>query len=132
MIRQFLRFGMVGVGGLFVDTAILYAALACGSGFYLGRLISYLGAATFTWVMNRRFTFREHADPNRLREWARFLAANAVGGVLNYCTYALLIGASGTVRALPVLGVAAGSIAGLAVNFILSRQMVFKQRRPQI
>ena len=122
---QFLRFGLIGTAGFLVDTAALYLAMALGANAYVGRLFSYLVAATFTWAMNRHFTFRAQASPDRLKEWGRFLAANALGGALNYGTYALLISTSTRVAEAPVMGVAAGSIAGLAANFLMSRYLVF-------
>jgi len=128
LLRQFLTFGLVGTGGFLVDSAVLYLCLAAGADHYTGRILSYLVAATFTWAMNRRFTFRDQRDAARLREWARFLLANALGGALNYATYALLIGISPMVYAHPILGVAAGSIAGLGANFIVSRYFVFRNR----
>jgi putative flippase GtrA len=128
IVRQFLVFGLVGTGGFLVDTAALYAAIAAGAGPYAGRLFSYLVAATFTWSMNRRFTFRDRAGPDRLVEWSRFLVANALGGVLNYATYAALIALVPVVKEHPVIGVAAGSIAGLGANFIINQRVVFRGR----
>jgi putative flippase GtrA len=49
-----------------------------------------------------------------------------VGGLVNYATYAILVTWVPMAAAHPVLGVAAGSIAGLTVNFLLSRRVVFK------
>jgi putative flippase GtrA len=49
-----------------------------------------------------------------------------VGGLVNYTTYAILVTWVSAASAHPVLGVAAGSIAGLAVNFALSQRVVFK------
>jgi len=127
---QFLRFALVGVAGFIVDAGTLYVAMTfLETGHYLGRVISYLTAATATWALNRRYTFADRRDSQLLREWLKFLAANAVGGVVNYATYAALVGNSDMVATWPVLGVGAGSIAGLAVNFTLSRRLVFSKRR---
>lgn len=129
---QFLRFSLVGVVGFVVDTATLYAAIRYGGlGHYSGRLVSYLVAATSTWALNRRFTFNAHASAHVLREWMKFIAANALGGIVNYSVYAILIAASTNVSSQPVLGVAAGSIAGLAVNFTLSKRLVFVAAKSQ-
>lgn len=122
---QFLRFALVGAAGFIVDASTLKAAMYLGAGHYSGRVISYLVAATFTWSLNRRYTFREQQDANLFREWIKFLAANLAGGGINYATYAALVALSPTVEAWPTIGVAAGSIAGLAVNFTLSRLLVF-------
>lgn len=111
-----------------MDAATLYVAMAAGFNHYSGRVVSYLVAATFTWAMNRRFTFRVQRGHSRWREWLRFLAANSAGGMLNYAVYALLVMASAMVAKLPVIGVAAGSVAGLALNFCLSKRLVFRCR----
>jgi putative flippase GtrA len=56
----------------------------------------------------------------------RFLVANSLGLVLNRGTYAALIATVPLCVEAPVLAVAAGSVAGMIVNFTLSRQMVFR------
>ena len=125
-LGQFLRFGLVGTAGFVVDAAALTAAMAwLGLGPYGGRAVSYLAAVTFTWAMNRRFTFAG-ADPRRgAAQWGRFVAANGVGALVNYGTYAALVALVPLVAARPVLGVAAGSVAGLVFNFTLSKLWVF-------
>ena len=60
-----------------------------------------------------------------MREWFKFLAANAAGGLINYGVYAALVGTFDFVATWPVIGVAAGSAAGLIANFTLSKRLVF-------
>ena len=128
---EFFRFALIGTAAFVVDATTLYAALWFGLGFYAGRVVSYLVAATFTWYGNRRITFvhsrAEGAGP-AAAEWLKFLVANLGGGAVNYAIYAALIASFAIVRAYPVLGVAAGSLAGLAVNFTLSKFVVFRAR----
>jgi putative flippase GtrA len=128
---QFARFAVIGTAAFVVDASALYAALWIGLGFYAGRAISYLLAATFTWYGNRRITFTDsHAEGAgpAAAEWLKFLVANLGGGAVNYSIYAALIASFAIVRAYPVLGVAAGSLAGLVVNFTLSKFVVFRAR----
>jgi putative flippase GtrA len=128
---QFLRFAVIGTAAFVVDASTLYAALWFGLGLYAGRVVSYLVAATFTWYGNRRITFvRSHAEGvgPAAAEWLKFLVANLGGGAVNYAIYAALIASFAMVRAYPVLGVAAGSLAGLVVNFTLSKFVVFRAR----
>jgi putative flippase GtrA len=121
-----LRFALIGAVAFVVDAVTLNGAMRlAGMNHYAGRAISYLMAATLTWALNRRYTFYARASTDRLGEWARFLAANACGGLLNYTTYAVLVAFSRTVFVYPVLGVAAGSLAGMTLNFALSRRFVF-------
>ncbi|MEI6984889.1 MAG: GtrA family protein [Rhodospirillaceae bacterium] len=124
---QFGKFGMVGVVGFVVDVAVLYLMLAVTAfGPYGSRVVSFLVAATTTWALNRCFTFRGAHDGTALRQWARFIVANAFGGVINYTTFVLLVAGTVIVAAHPFLGVAAGSIAGMFFNFAASKKLVFR------
>jgi putative flippase GtrA len=123
---QFLRFAAVGTAGFAVDAAVLTAAMSlAGLGPYAARVVSFLCAATFTWAANRAFTFKGADRARPARQWLRFVIANSLGAAINYGTYAALVATIDGVRELPVMGVAAGSIAGLAFNFAASRRWVF-------
>jgi putative flippase GtrA len=124
-LLQFLRFGVVGTVGFVVDTAVLYAGLALGLGLYGGRAVSYLAAATTTWALNRAWTFRGQGEVPVMRQWALFVVINLVGFAFNYGTYAALVAGVAFVAQYPVIGVAAGSLAGMLGNFLLSRRFVF-------
>ena len=126
--RQFLCFAGVGTIGFLVDAGVLYLVLSTtGLGFYFGRLISYLAAATVTWALNRRYTFQDSAPRGKARQWARFLAVNAGGGLANYAIYSLLVFQFAFFREWPVLAVGAGSLTGLAINFTASKFLVFNK-----
>jgi putative flippase GtrA len=83
---------------------------------------------TATWIFNRRYTFAHAAGESLLHEWLRYALAMLGGFVVNYGAYALLVWQSPLVREWPVLGVAAGSVAGLAVNYASSRFWVFRKK----
>jgi putative flippase GtrA len=126
VIGEFLRFGVVGTIGFVVDTLVLYAGLAAGLGLYSGRAVSYLAAATTTWALNRAWTFRGRGEGPVARQWALFLLVNLIGFACNYGTYAALVASVPAVAGNPVIGVAAGALAGMAGNFLLSRRYVFR------
>ncbi len=125
MLVQFLMFGTVGTFGWMLDTATVYA-LRGQLGLYGAGLVSYLVAATGTWLCNRLWTFRGKGGGPAHRQWARFLAANAFGFTLNRGTYALLVTFVAVCAAQPIFATAAGAIAGMFLNFSLSRAMVFR------
>lgn len=125
LLGQFLRFGTVGVAGFLVDTATVYATRGA-LGLYGAGLLAYLTAATANWLLNRVWTFRGQGAGPAHRQWAAYLAANLLGFVLNRGTYALLVTFSAAAAAEPVLAVAAGAIAGMFLNFHLSRSVVFR------
>lgn len=124
LVAQFLRFGTVGAIGFLIDTATVYA-LRGRLGLYGAGMVSYLLAASCNWALNRAWTFRGRGNGPAHHQWARFLAANLVGFVLNRGTYAALVTWVPLCAAQPVFAVAAGSVAGMFVNFALSRRVVF-------
>ena len=125
LIGEFMRFGSVGTLGFLVDTATVYA-LAGVLGLYGAGAVAYLVAATTNWALNRLWTFRGRGTGGVLRQWARFLATNTAGFVVNRGVYAALIAFSPLVHAHPVLAVAAGAIAGMGLNFFSARRFVFR------
>lgn len=125
--HQLPRFALVGLLGLLVDTLVLYACLhMLDLGFYTGRLVSFMAAVSFTWYANRRYTFTRGAQAPALRQWLRFVAANSLGGAVNYLSYAAVVALGPPGPLLPFAGVAVGSAAGLVFNFTVSRQLVFR------
>ena len=125
-ILQFLRFGVVGVAGFLVDAGVLTAMLWLGLGPYVGRVVSYLAAASTTFAFNRAWTFRSASRKAPVAaQWGRFVLLNLVGFAANYGTYVAVVAGTAIGAAHPVIGVAAGSIAGMFLNFGLSRRYVF-------
>jgi putative flippase GtrA len=122
---QFLRFGVSGIVGLAADMGALYLALALGSGYYFGRLLSCLFAIWVTWRLNRRFTFA--ATESAWQEWWRYLTVMLGGSAINVGTYSLLLQFLPEARWAPAAGVAAGSLAGMTFNFISAKHFVFRK-----
>lgn len=129
MTRRFWRFGAVGTLGFLVDVAVLYAT-APWAGWYAGRVLSFLAAATATWQLNRRWTFADAAPSHRegRAAYARYLLTMVAGAAVNYAAYAATIGLADVLLA-PALGVALGSIAGLAFNFAAAHFILFPSTR---
>jgi putative flippase GtrA len=127
---RFLRFGLVGVGGFVVDTSVLWLMLhVVGLDKYSGRGVSFMAAVTFTWWGNRVLTFRDRAVRQGLfREWATFVTANAVGGVVNLGVYTALVSFAPPPASNPFLAVFAGVLCGLLFNFTLSSRVVFRRK----
>lgn len=122
---EFLRFGTVGAFGFCIDVAVVYA-LRGALGLYGAGMVAYFAAASANWALNRVWTFRDRDHSAVHAQWARFLAVNFFGFVLNRGAYSLLIASLAEARAQPIIAVAAGSISGFLVNFLLSRRLVFR------
>jgi len=123
-----VSFGAIGVLGFVVDAGVLHVMLrSTHSGLYLGRVVSFLCAVTFTWILNRTITFRGVVGQGGLRnEWLRYLGANSLGALINLGLYSLLVARVPAFTAMPTMAVAAGSLSGLVVNFALTKAYVFR------
>ena len=127
--RRLALFCVAGTIGLVVDIAVLYA-VAPLLGWYAGRVVSFLAAATATWLFNSRWTFADASESSRtgMRPYLRYLSSMLAGAAVNYAVYAA------TLRFVPVehaaaLGVALGSLAGLAFNFTAAHFLLFPRSR---
>jgi putative flippase GtrA len=126
LLAQFMQFGVVGVIGFTVDTAVVYA-LQAPAGLYIAGTAAYCVAVTVTWWVNRIWTFRSVSTVGPVHhQWVRYAIANLPGLVLNLGTYFALIAGSPFCAAYPVVAVGAGAIAGMFANFTLSRALVFR------
>lgn len=133
--RQFLLFAAIGATATFVDMGALWVALRLfGANPYLGRVFSFLCAATFTWVCNRNITFKGPRTHSLIVEYLRFLGVAVVGFSANFLLYSLVLAVTPKVLALspwelallPYAGVIIGSGAGLLFNYFGTRRLVFR------
>jgi putative flippase GtrA len=130
---RFLRFGIVGAGGFVVDSSVLFLMhRIIGLDPYSARAISIFVAMNFTWMGNRQLTFREHRAKKpgaMLQEWARFIATNLLGALVNYAVYAAVVRFAPPPLDNLYLALAMGVGAGLVFNFTLSKRLVFRDVR---
>ena len=125
--HQVARYVVVGALGLVTDVSVLTGCLVIlDTGPHLGRVVSYLVAATFTWSLHRTFTFPAGQDAEPKRQWASFMVTNALGGGLNYAIYAGLITWVTVFAMAPPAAVVVSSAVALAVNYTASRLLVFR------
>jgi putative flippase GtrA len=127
LILQFLKFGTVGFFGFFVDLALFHLGFdVIGLNHYASALFSFPFVVTFTWAGNRFFTFRGKSQGSAHAQWLRFFMVCGVGLVLNRGTFSLCTALIPLVYEHPVLGLLAGTGAGMFFNFFLARKLVFK------
>lgn len=123
---QFLKFAVIGVAGFIEDTAIVYAT-APWVGPYVAGVISFLIVGCINWLANRHWTYAHQTHDQAHRQLVRFLIANMIGFVLNRGTYFSLLYFVPICRVYLILPVAAGGVAGMFINFFLSRRLVFRE-----
>ena len=129
-MRQVILFCVVGFAGFIVDAGIvqiLVSAFAANP--YLARLLSFLVAATTTWMLNRRFTFKDIRHYGRFGEWSRYVFAMSGGFAVNFTIYSTLVYHYALIQRFPALGVAVGSVGGFVINFSASRFWIFRHRK---
>jgi putative flippase GtrA len=127
-----LSFGLVGVVGFLVDAGILQLVIRTEHiEVHLARVISFLVASGVTWRLNRRYTFNSSpSGHNQFIEWLRYLWSSAAGALFNYGAFSAVIAFAGDRGLYPLAGVAAGSLAGMSVNWLLYSRYVFRLRVP--
>ncbi|MCX7555680.1 GtrA family protein [Xanthomonadaceae bacterium JHOS43] len=123
-MRRLLLFGIAGTLGFLVDAGVVSMLVhGLGRDPYIARVVSFLCAVATTFAFNRQYTFAER--PRRRGQAGHYLVAMMCGFAVNYGVYALLVHQLDVVRAWPVIGVAAGSLAGLIINYLTSSRWVF-------
>ena len=126
--RQFMLFGVGGVIGFAVDAGVLQLLVTGLAGDrFSSRLASFLCAATATWLFNRRITFHGLRRHSLFGEWLRYIVAMSGGFACNFATYIALVLWFNLDGHWLIAAVAAGSIAGMGVNFLASRHWVFRK-----
>jgi putative flippase GtrA len=123
--QQIFWFTVVGAIGFGVDAGILETAVhRFGSDPYAARALSFPAAASTTWFFNRWLTFRPPHKPS-FGEWGLYLILMGLGALLNLGVYAITVrwwlGASPGAL---LLALAAGTGAGMTVNFLSARYLL--------
>lgn len=127
-LKELALFGVAGTAGFLIDSAVLYL-LKETLGLYGARVTSFLCAVIGTWLINRRLTFRHRSSNLPLhKEFAKYLAMMLLGGAANYAIYVLSVYANSTVREHPIIGVALGSLAGMVINYVQMKFLLFKAK----
>ncbi|HEX3847007.1 MAG TPA: GtrA family protein [Steroidobacteraceae bacterium] len=124
LLRQIARFIVVGGLGFAIDGGLLYTLVSRGADPYLARAISFPPAVTATWYLNRVWTFAARSQAPR-SQYLRYLAVQGAGALGNYAVYALILAFVRHTAERAFAAFAAGSAAGLLINFVGSRTLVF-------
>jgi putative flippase GtrA len=126
--RQFLTFAVIGVGNTIIDFGIYYLLTRHTAFFnyqtpwrYAANSISFLLATTFSFWMNRSWTFRRKGRPT-LSESLRFYATT-LGGLLVNNT--ILFALSSFVGINDLVSKVFGTVFSTVWNFVFKKLWVF-------
>ena len=124
--RQFYRFLFVGAFGFCVDGGLLTVLMKSGWEILSARTLSFLSAATFTWLLNRLWTFKFKRDIGIRKEYFSYIVMQVVGALINLAVFFTLIKLYPALRDMPLIPFAFGSAMSLAFNYVVSNKYVFK------
>lgn len=125
--RELMLFGAIGTVGLLIDIAVLYA-LKPMLGLFVSRAVSFLAAVLTTWYLNKTITFQAKKSTLPIyQELIAYVGLMLLGGAANYATYTWLVIAFEYVHSNPFLAVAAGSLAGMFLNYSTSKFVIFRK-----
>jgi putative flippase GtrA len=123
-----VRFGMVGALGFVVDGGVLKLMIFLGMDAIAGRAVSFPVAVLSTWLANRTFTFTDRVEQSKLREASTYVAVQLVGGLANFAVYSFLVHTVAMFMDRPLAALAFGAVAGMAINYLGSKHIVFGRR----
>jgi putative flippase GtrA len=125
--RMMFLFGVVGACAFVVDASLLKAGLALGLQYVVARTISILIAMHFGFALNRAWAFKGLRGQPLVQQWLGYLLANGTGALLNLGMSVFLSHPGAPFDRAPILAAAAGTIAGMFVNFTGSRLLAFRR-----
>lgn len=125
------RFVLVGLANTALDVGVLWWGLRAGLALVPANLISTTAGLTFSFLVNRRFTFRFRGSKSVRRQVAEFVGVTLVGLWLLQPPVILAVSALATSRWLaPEPALLAGKLVATGVslvwNFVLYRWVVFR------
>lgn len=126
--RSFVWFLVAGGLAFLVDVGVL-SLLRGVLGVYGARVVSFWLAATVTWLINRNISFAGRpASGGLLSEYLRYLGLMLGGGLVNLAVYSLLAWCLAQTPLWLAVYVAAGTLAGMSVNYLGMSRLLYRQR----
>lgn len=125
---RILSFGAIGGIGFVVDAGILQALFSLGARPLIARCISFPIAVTATWLLNRRYTFRDRSQSGAHARYVLYVVGQVVGALINVGAFVLTIRHWPEVAARPLIPMMAGSALALIFNYTWANLLVFSKR----
>ncbi len=127
LVSRFIRFSIIGTFGYLIDISIFFILIELFDvSAYIGRLFSFFIAATFSWLGNRLFTFSLTKRSRVVREWIDYLYSMIPGAAVNYAIFSSIVYIFDDTRETLFFAFSIGVLVGLAINYNIARNFVFK------
>ena len=124
-IRELFRFAVVGTVGFATEAAVVFALIGWGREPHAVRLISVPVAVCATWWLNRIWTFASGKDTSPRQQLTLYFGVQEIASGGNLAGYSASLSTIAPTPTYALAALAAGSIAGMGINFLGSRRFVF-------
>jgi dolichol-phosphate mannosyltransferase len=130
---EFVQFGAVGSTGVVIDL-LLYLGLqaALQLDHRVARAFSFVGAASWNWLLNRTITFTHRQKTSKLVQWPAFVFTSTMGFAVNWGSYVMLTGYVPYFDQHKIPALLIGVVFGMGLNFMAARAFVFRPYEKQI
>jgi len=124
--KGFAAFVLVGGVGFLIDALVLQLVIYYGGlDPYTARFTTFPIPIFVTWLLNRRYTFRDHNTSNKTKEYATYFLVQVCGLAFNFSAYSIAVYSSPFIAQYPIIAQAMGSIAAMLFNFYAAKRYAF-------
>lgn len=129
IIRQFVKFGVVGASSTVIDWGIFYILIWTMPIYYLyAKVISFSFALLNSFIWNRRWTFRSK-DSKRAKQFTKFLFIALIGLSLNTLIMYIVVN---HLHHRKIIGLICATAIVTFWNFLANKLWVFKGSEPVV
>ncbi|WP_245256551.1 GtrA family protein [Bartonella tamiae] len=127
--RALFWFSCAGSIAFIIDFLSLWFLTYIGFNIWFSRALSFIVAATFTWIFNSHISFAgRNARLKKFSGWISYIALASIGGSINYVSSLFVIKQFSEERPeVLFFAVAVGSFLGLFANYLMNHYIFFKK-----
>jgi dolichol-phosphate mannosyltransferase len=129
-IDQFIKFAITGGLGTITNLLIFFLCVdKMGFPPIPVSIFCFFLAGTQNYIINHKWSFRQNipTEPLSIKRWALFLSGALIGLAANISVMHLIV--TNFVLPYKTIAQACGILAGMFINFIISKMIVFRKRR---
>lgn len=127
-MNQFIRFGIVGTVGFFIDSSVLlFFVHVIEYPIPIARFFSFSVAVFFTWLINRNFTFSKNCTFNKRKEYLIYFIIQTIGALINYVIFIILVYKFEFMKTYLVLPLAFAAVIAMFFNFFTLRKYIYNK-----
>ena len=125
-MKQIIKFGIVGTIGFAADALVLLLFVEKFLfSIEVSRIFSFLFAVFVTWLINRRYTFKERKKYSKKKEYFYYLIIQTVGAGINYMIFIFLVKSNIFFEKNLIFALAIASLIAMFFNFFMLKRKLF-------